>query len=121
MLEGLRRLIEERLRARERVIEEARRFALELEKRLGRVSLLLYGSYARGDFNLWSDVDVIVVSEAFKGVNPLKRYDMIAKHIPPGFEVKCLTPDEARDYFNKPWGKEILKEGIVIEDHYSIF
>ncbi|MEM1859104.1 MAG: nucleotidyltransferase domain-containing protein, partial [Metallosphaera sp.] len=23
---------------------------------------MLYGSYARGDFNLWSDVDVLLVS-----------------------------------------------------------
>jgi len=119
--EGLRRLIEERLRARDEVIREAKRLALRLREALGQVSLLLYGSYARGDFNLWSDIDVIVVSEAFKGVNPLRRYDMIAAYIPPGFEVKCLTPDEAARYLSKPWGREILREGIVIEDGYGVF
>lgn len=36
-----------------------------------KVSAILIGSYARGDFNKWSDVDVLLIAE-FAG-NPLER------------------------------------------------
>jgi len=59
-------IIRARRAERERVIGELREYASRLRARLGRLSMALYGSYARGDFNLWSDVDVIVVSERFR-------------------------------------------------------
>lgn len=48
---------------RRRVLEELRRLAGEL----GAV-VYLFGSYARGDFLLDSDVDIVVVSSRFEGV-----------------------------------------------------
>ncbi|MFP3264973.1 MAG: nucleotidyltransferase domain-containing protein [Acidilobus sp.] len=59
-------IIRARRAERERAIGELREYASRLRARLGRLSMALYGSYARGDFNLWSDVDVIVVSERFR-------------------------------------------------------
>jgi Nucleotidyltransferase domain. len=35
----------------------------------------MIGSYARGDFNRWSDVDLVVISD-FKG-NPLERLEKL--------------------------------------------
>ncbi|KUJ98778.1 MAG: Uncharacterized protein XD43_1561 [Thermococcales archaeon 44_46] len=38
----------------------------------GDVTVILFGSYARGDYNLASDFDLIVISDKIKG-NPLER------------------------------------------------
>ena len=48
---------------RERLIGQARRFAEVLDKRLGARCVMLVGSLARGDFNVWSDIDLLVVAE----------------------------------------------------------
>jgi len=43
---------------------------------MGRVKLalaLVYGSYARGDFNEWSDIDVLLVVEDNLPRNPLEE------------------------------------------------
>lgn len=52
-----------RRREREELVERARRFAGELPAALGVRAVAVVGSVARGDFNLWSDVDVLVVAE----------------------------------------------------------
>ncbi|MBS7648760.1 nucleotidyltransferase domain-containing protein, partial [Candidatus Bathyarchaeota archaeon] len=52
-------IIEERRRLREKRIEEAREWASRIRL---RVTAILIGSFARGDFNLWSDVDILVIS-----------------------------------------------------------
>jgi len=119
--DGLRRALEERRRLREGVLAQARQFAEAVRRRLGRATVVLYGSYARGDFNLWSDVDVIVVSDAFSGVPPLRRYDLVMEAAPPGFEVKLWTPEEARGAMAKPWWREALKRKVVLADDYGLF
>ena len=53
-------ILKQRRRLREKVIEEAGRWARSLPI---KATVVLIGSYARGDFNLWIDIDVIVTSE----------------------------------------------------------
>jgi len=53
-------ILKQRRRLREKVIEEAGRCARSLPF---KATAVLIGSYARGDFNLWIDIDVIVTSE----------------------------------------------------------
>jgi len=118
--EGLRRLVSERERERSRVIREAANLASSLRELLGKVTVLLYGSYSRGDFNLWSDIDVLIISEGFKDLNPLERLDLIQRVLPPRFEAKCLTPSEAEEAFKKAWWAKVLKEAIVVADDYGI-
>ncbi len=68
-----------------------------VKKELGSFELYLIGSYARGD---WvegvSDVDIIVVSKAFEGVNFYERCARIRRLAPPDtpFEILCYTPEE---------------------------
>ncbi len=116
MHRGLRKLLERRRDERRAVIEEAVRLSNKLKERLGEVTILLYGSYARGDFNLWSDVDLIVISDAFGGVPFLERVDLIVDLLPPRFEIRCLTPQEALSQFKKAWWKRILREAVVLRD-----
>ena len=60
---GLERIIERRRALRNRAIEVAREFAECASSKLGKIVAVLHGSYARGDFGEWSDVDVLVVVE----------------------------------------------------------
>ncbi len=56
-----RRIIEARMAERQALVDRARRFAASLGPDLGVAAVVVFGSVARGDFNLWSDVDVLVV------------------------------------------------------------
>jgi len=105
----------------DKVIKEATEFSNVIRKVIGKVTLIIYGSYARGDFNLWSDVDVILISEYFTNIDFLKRYDIISKFIPENFEVKIWTLQEAKRNLSKPWWKEALRNRIVIVDDYGLF
>jgi len=102
-----------RLEAWLRALEAVEALAREARRALGRVSVLLHGSYARGDFNIWSDIDAIVVSEAFEGVRVLDRYDLISE-TPPGVELVPMTPGELRASIEKPAWRHALKRGVVI-------
>ena len=53
----------------ERLKAFVERIARHLE---GKVTIILFGSYARGNYNLASDFDIIVISDRLKG-NPLER------------------------------------------------
>lgn len=66
-------IIEKRRRLRERRIEEAREWVSKLPF---RVTAILIGSYARGDFNIWSDIDILLISEEFIG-RPTERLRFI--------------------------------------------
>lgn len=107
----------ERLRRWIEVLDLVEGYARLLRRRLGPVAVVLHGSYARGDFNLWSDVDVIVVSPAYRGVRPLDRYEATPTP-PPGFELIPWTPEEARLQLARPAWRQALARGhaIVVDD-----
>ena len=109
-------VVKERRRLRQRIIDEARRWARSLPF---KATVILIGSYARGDFNLWSDVDVIVISE-FRG-NPLRRLARI--DFPPGYEVIPLTLQEFRRLVDRGAGLavEAMRYGVVLRDDYRVF
>jgi len=44
--------------------------------------VVLHGSFACGGFNVWSDVDLLVVSERFRGVGILDRYNLLDSSLP---------------------------------------
>ena len=79
------------LETRRRVMEELQ----ELANRLN-ATIYLFGSYARGDHTLDSDIDIIVVSEKFKDTTMAKRAAMIRLLLPSelGFDIIALTPEE---------------------------
>ncbi len=56
-----RQIVEGRIRERRALIDRAERFAASLGPDLGVLAVVVFGSVARGDFNLWSDVDVLVI------------------------------------------------------------
>ncbi len=103
------------------VLRELRDAAQRLAKQLGKVSVLLHGSYARGDFNLWSDVDLIIVSEAFNDIRPLDRYELVKESLPDRAEPILWTPKEAEALLQKPAWRQALRRGVVVlRDDYSL-
>ena len=95
--------------------------AERLAGRLGRVTVVLHGSYARGDFNVWSDIDLIVVSEAFEEVRFLDRYDIIMDALDPGVEAIPVTPRELREMLSKPaWRQALARGAVIVRDDYGL-
>ena len=103
------------------VLRELSDAAQRLAERLGKVSVLLHGSYARGDFNLWSDVDIIIVSDAFNNVRFLDRYELVKELLPDNVEPILWTPGEAETLLQKPAWRHALRRGVVVlRDDYSL-
>jgi predicted nucleotidyltransferase len=92
-----------------------------LAQRLNRVTAILYGSYARGDFNIWSDIDLIVVSEAFEDIRPLDRYDMVLDLLEANVEPVLLTPREFVSALSRPaWRQALASGSVIIRDDYGL-
>lgn len=110
-------IIKQRERKRVEIIETAEQWALNLNF---KVSVILIGSYARGDFNLWSDVDVLLISDVFKK-NPIDRLRRIDP--PPGFQVIPINIREFKKLYCKGdiLVKEALKYGIILRDDLELF
>jgi len=115
---AVEKIISERLRERERALSEAMEFAKCVKGKLGRVTVILYGSYARGDFNEWSDIDVLVIAEQLPE-NPVERLSLIEDCMArvAGVEPLLLTPDMMRKMRGKNLAvREALERGVVLVD-----
>ena len=51
-------IVEKRIRERNSIINQSGEYAKSLDF---KCTVILIGSYARGDFNLWSDIDILIV------------------------------------------------------------
>jgi predicted nucleotidyltransferase len=89
----MKRAIEERVAERERLIGLARAHVLRLAGELDVRQAAVVGSVARGDFNVWSDVDVVVVAEGLPARTP-DRLELLMADRPPRVEVMGFTPAE---------------------------
>jgi len=118
----LERVIEERLRAREGAVQEAREFAKCVSEKLGEVTAILFGSYARGDFNEWSDVDVLVVARDLPR-NPLERLDLVRNCLVrfPRVEPVIVTVEEfVRMRGRNPAVVEAVEVGVPLVDDLGL-
>ncbi|MHB1708354.1 MAG: nucleotidyltransferase domain-containing protein [Thermoplasmataceae archaeon] len=108
-------VVEKRVIQREAIVAEATAFASSLDF---RVSAFLIGSYSRGDFNLWSDVDIVMISD-FTGniLERLKKLDF-----PSGYEIIPLTFNEFRHMLSKknPICMELKSYGVALRDDIRV-
>lgn len=88
-------VVEARRRERERLIELARDHVRRLSERIPVVAAAVAGSVARGDFNVWSDVDLVVVSDRLPARIP-DRGALLATDAPAGVQVVGYTHGEFR-------------------------
>jgi len=109
-------IIKKRVKLREKVIAEAREWAGRLPL---KVTAILVGSYARGDFNLWSDIDIILISDSFEG-NPIQRLKEL--NVLPAYQIIPLTPEEFKRLLEKkdPLAVEALKIGVILREDVKI-
>ncbi len=79
-----------------KVIQELRKIKRGASKKYKIERMLLFGSRARGEELLTSDVDVLVVSPDFTKTNFKKRPDFFldAWKLPVDLEVLCYSPQE---------------------------
>jgi len=79
--------------------------------------ILLYGSYARGNAREDSDIDVIVVSEDFKGMNLRERLELLglaAGRVFEPIEAIGYTPEELEANKKESFLEEALKDSSRI-------
>jgi len=84
------------------------------ENRIPIRHAVLFGSYAAGGSNEWSDIDIALVSDAFEGVrirdrNKIRKItlDISADLSPLPFRPEDFTPED-------PFVREIIEHGINI-------
>jgi len=99
----------------------AQAYAERLQKKLGRLTAIVYGSVARGDFNLGSDVDILIVSEGLP-LHYLTRMDLLYSCLEPPLEPKGYTLTEFQTLLAKrhPSIVEALEKGIVVMDDLGL-
>jgi predicted nucleotidyltransferase len=103
-----------------KVLRLVKDYAKLLHRRLGKITVILHGSFARGDFNLWSDIDLVIVSEKFNNVRILDRYDLLGEK-PPMVEPILLTPREfIENLKKKSWIQALGRGAILVVDDYGL-
>ncbi len=99
----------------------ANQFAEKAKEAFGKVSVWLYGSVARGDFNFWSDVDVLLAAEDLPN-HPLERLGLLLRLAPPGVEPIGYTKAEFEALLAKrhPNLLALLKEAVCLRDDLDL-
>lgn len=88
-----------------------------LKKEVAPSKILIFGSRVRGEATSESDIDVIIVSDFFKGIRFVKRMGVVLKKIRFSRHVDfiCYTPEEFEEIRNSSIiVKEALLEGIAV-------
>jgi len=75
---------------------------------------ILFGSYARGTYHEWSDIDLALVSDIFEGnrIDDRSKIRRITLRVSSDIEVLPYRPED----FNSadPFVKEIIETGVRI-------
>lgn len=98
------------------IISIVKIFLERLQKDNIRVSkAILYGSYAKGTNDEWSDIDLAIVSDDFSGNRVLDKERMIKSIVDINTSISPL-PYRPEDFDESDlFVKEIIESGIVIE------
>lgn len=98
----------------ERVIHRYRRQLLELGIRPQKI--ILFGSYVAGNPDEWSDIDLLVISADFEGMELLQRLERLgiaAARIWEPVEALGYTPEGGERVEPATFLQEILRTGVV--------
>lgn len=110
-------LLARRRAERTHLIDVARRWAERAGPQLDAVAIVVVGSVARGDFNKWSDVDVLVIAENLPTTLAERLALMATTGPPPRLEIIAWTPTEMssrRRRRNDPMATEAYDTGVTI-------
>jgi len=114
----MEKIIEKRKGIRECVLKKAKLFIDCVNNRLRVNKAVLIGSYARGDFNKWSDIDILIIVDDDLPNNPLDRLDLITDclYIDPLIQPILITIKEYRRLKkkNNPVVTDATRHGVVL-------
>ncbi|MDT3740442.1 MAG: nucleotidyltransferase domain-containing protein [Candidatus Kapabacteria bacterium] len=101
------------------VINKINKFLLLIEDKQIRIQkAVLFGSYASGNYNEWSDIDLALVSDDFSGNNFKDKLELIDLIFAAGKDLSPVT-FTSYDYNNSLFARdEIEKKGILIKSAY---
>ncbi len=89
--------------------DQLERFGIDVSQ------IILYGSYAKGKQKEYSDIDIAVVSGAFRKMDIFERQEILSKaHHKFGepIEPVALTPEQFAE--KKGFVREIIETGITV-------
>lgn len=96
-------------------LEEAVRAVVETLSGIDAVRRVsLFGSYARGRRDLFTDLDVLVVMDTTMGFLERLRFLYGTLALPVDLDLVCYTPQELRDLRDTPFLRRILEEEVVV-------
>ncbi len=102
----------------DRVQQVIRRYCQQLKAMGVRPSkVILFGSYARGEGNMLSDIDLLVVSPDFEGMGLRTRLETLgiaAARIWEPVEALACTPQELQQVEPATFLEEILRTGVIV-------
>jgi len=98
------------VRRRREVLERRLQEVLELLPRLDVERAILFGSMARGEIGMRSDIDLLLIR---KTEAPFVRRPLELEEIK-GVDLIVYTPEEFEAMKERPFIKAILREGKVI-------
>lgn len=78
---------------------------------------ILYGSYANGKPNNWSDIDLVVIASHYGNRDPLERMEFLAQkaaEVDDSLEVLGFTEEEY-DTAHESNFKDIISQGVLIK------
>ena len=101
--------LEERRRERERLLAVAARYVESLARRAPVHAAAVAGSVARGDFNVWSDVDVVIVLDELPETLP-ERLALLMADRPAHVQPFGYTGDELHAALRK--GNRLVAEAV---------
>jgi predicted nucleotidyltransferase len=108
-------IVARRRREREALIELARDYVTRLAERVPLEAAVVAGSVARGDFNVWSDVDVVVVAEGLPA-SAHERVGVLLAAAPPRIQPVGYTRAELERELRRGnrLVREALEEGVTL-------
>ena len=97
------------------MVAVARDYVTALALSLDLVGAAVIGSVARGDFNVWSDIDVLVVARGLPE-RYLDRASLLISVPAPGVQAFAFTPQELSAAYSKrdPRTIELQQDGVFL-------
>lgn len=97
------------------ILKIARDYSRVLRKHYPLEKIVVFGSYAKGTAQPWSDIDFAVVSQSLGEDTHDERVALskISRNIDARIESHPFTPQEFEDPWN-PLAVEIQKTGIIV-------
>lgn len=114
----MHKALKEREQQRAAFIELARSYVHKVGQLLPVSCGVVCGSVARGDFNLGSDIDVLIISDSLPP-HPLDRMELLYRYVEAGLEPKGYTTDEFITMLGKgnPLAMDAKQNGVVVQDN----